>query len=168
METDRDRSFERVGTCLTLVLPRLAQGALLACALTLGWGAWRARGIDEDRLRLDIQSVLRVHRVAAGHEALDKLSRLAARATARDAATAIGRGALDADGAGDVAGLLRDTGLLDANGAPVQSAEHNLRLWLANQLARGHFRGLDADAPFPLPGDVAEAPPRPASDAIIR
>ena len=57
---------------------------------------------------------------------------------------------------------------LDANGAPVESAEHNLRLWLANHLARGHFRGLDADAPFPLPGDVAEAPPRPASDAIIR
>ena len=60
--------------------------------MSLLWAAYRARGIDEDRLKLDLQRVLRVHRTASGDEALDKLSRLAARAAARRATDAVHAG----------------------------------------------------------------------------
>ena len=137
----------------------LAQGALLACAATLAWGAWRARGIDEDRLRLDLLTVLRVHRLANGPEALDKLSRLAARALARDAAAAAAGTAVAGDRGARAAALLRDAGLAPAGDAA--AVERDLATWVRNQLARGKVRGLDTDAPwFPQDDDRPDAAAR--------
>ena len=86
--------------------------------MSLLWAAYRARGIDEDRLKLDLQRVLRVHRTASGDEALDKLSRLAARAAARRATDAVHAGSC-AGASDDARELLAATGLLgDGDAVP--------------------------------------------------
>ena len=94
-------------------------------------------------LKLDLQRVLRVHRTASGDEALDKLSRPAARAAARRATTpctpvrAPARRTMRAK-------LLAAAGLLgdgDATPRP-RDAEATWRDYLTDHLARGAVRAL--------------------------
>ena len=117
--------------------------------MSLLWAAYRARGIDEDRLKLDLQRVLRVHRTASGDEALDKLSRLAARAAARRATDAVHAGSC-AGASDDCIELLAATGLLgDGDGDAVprpRDAEAILADYLTDHLARGAVRALDVDS----------------------
>jgi len=125
----------------------IAQGALVVCGVSLLWAAYRARGIDEDRLKLDLQRVLRVHRTASGDEALDKVSRLAARAAARGATDAVHAGSCA--GASDgVRELLSATGLLrDGDAVPrPRDAEAILGDYLTDRLTRGAARALDVDS----------------------
>ena len=94
---------------------------------------------------LDLQRTLRLHRTAAGDDALDKLSRLAARAVARRATDALHAGS--ADGVdGDARELLVATGLLGDDGAvaPPADAERLLGDWLKDRLGAAVVRDLDA------------------------
>ena len=114
--------------------------------MSLLWAAYRARGIDEDRLKLDLQRVLRVHRTASGDEALDKLSRLAARAAARRATDAVHAGSCA--GASDDGASSGGDGLLgDGDAVPrPRDAEAILSDYLTDHLARGAVRALDVDS----------------------
>ena len=98
-------------------------------------------------MKLDLQRVLRVHRTASGDEALDKLSRLAARAAARRATDAVHAGSC-AGASDDCIELLAATGLLgDGDAVPrPRDAEDILADYLTDHLARGAVRALDVDS----------------------
>ena len=98
-------------------------------------------------MKLDLQRVLRVHRTASGDEALDKLSRLAARAAARRATDAVHAGSC-AGASDDCIELLAATGLLsDGDAVPrPRDAEAILSDYLTDHLARGAVRALDVDS----------------------